>query len=321
MNSSGIIAVIAAIVFWTPSVIAQSYPSKPIQMILSTTPGAGTDLMGRTLAERLGERMGPIVVINNGAAAGLVAAQLAKRAAPDGYTLLFTNDNLVLMQALGASADIDVVRDFEPIVLGGSNDFYLVVTGEAMAASTALDLVRMTKEKPGKFSYATPGVGAPHHLGMELFKQRTGADILHVPFKGMGPALPDLLAGRVQVTMTGLPAVDAYVSSGKIKLLAVAAQARSADHPNIPTLREAGVPNVEIQGYNYLVAPLGTPPPILARLNSEINEILKSPQVRADLARRGTMPAGGTAAELRKKLQTETEKWTQVVKTAGIRPE
>jgi tripartite-type tricarboxylate transporter receptor subunit TctC len=311
----------AAAILCAAQSAAQTYPVKPIQLIVSSAPGAGTDLMGRTVAERLAERLGSVVVTNNGGAAGLIAAESAKRAAPDGYTLLFSNDNLVLMMALGSNRDINVLRDFELIALTATTDFFLVASGELLAANSALDLVRMAKERQGKLSYATPGVGAPHHLGMELFKQQTGVDIVHVPYKGMGPAMPDFLAGRVQVTMTGLPAVASYLGSGKIKVLAVAAPGRSPEQPEVPTLREAGIPNVEIQGYNYLAAPLGTAATILARLNSEINEILKMPQVRADLLKRGTSAAGGSAAELRKKLQAEAEKWTRVVKTAGIRPE
>ena len=298
------------------------YPTKPIQMMVSSAPGAGTDLVGRTVADKLGERLGvPVVVSNNGGAAGLIAAEAFKRAAPDGHSILFTNDNLILMMALGANKGMDVLRDFEPVVHTSVLDFYLVVSGEALGVKDAPDLVRLIKERAGKMSYASPGIGAPHHLGMELFKQQTGVDILHVPYKGMGPAMPDFVAGRVQLTMTGFPAVASYAGSGKIRILAVASGQRSADQPEVPTLREVGIPNVEIQGYNYAVAPLGTPAPILARINAEINEILKVPQVRADLAKRGTTATGGSSAELRRRLQGELEKWTRVVKLANIKPE
>jgi tripartite-type tricarboxylate transporter receptor subunit TctC len=304
------------------ALFAQSYPAKPIQMMVSSAPGAGTDLVGRTVAEKMAERMGvPVVVTNNGGAAGLIAAEQFKRAAPDGYSILFTNDNLVLMMALGANKGVDVMRDFELLVPATEIDFYLVVSGDALAAKGPQDFVRIAKQQAGKLSYASPGVGAPHHLGMELFKQQTGVDILHVPYKGMGVAIPDLLAGRVQVTMTGFPAVASYVGGGKVRVLAVAGSRRSPEQPDVPTLREAGIPNVEIQGYNFLVAPLGTPAAMSTRINAEVNEILKTPQVRADLAKRGTAATGGSQAELRKKLQGEVEKWTRVVKLAGIKPE
>ncbi len=298
------------------------YPVKPIQMMVSSAPGAGTDLGGRTIADRLAERLGvAVVVANNGGAAGLIAAEAFKRAAPDGYSMLFTNDNLVLSMALGSNREINVLRDFELVAPAGELDFYLVVSGAALGVNGAQDLVRLAKEQAGKLSYATPGVGAPHHLGMELFKQQTGADILHVPYKGMGPAMPDFIAGRVQVAMTGFPAVASYVSDGKIRVIAVASPRRSAEQPDVPTLREVGIPNVEIQGYNYVVMPLGTPAPIVVRINADINEILRMPQVRADLAKRGTLATGGTPAELRRRLQSELDKWTKVVKIAGIKPE
>lgn len=302
--------------------MAQAYPSKPIQMSVSTAPGAGTDLMGRTVAERLGQRLGTTIVVENRpAAAGLLAGQMFKRAAPDGYSLLFTNDNLVLMMALGSNKDVNVLTDFQPVSLASMTDFFLVVSGDALPMKTVTDLVRLAKQKPGALSYATPGIGAPHHLGMELFKQQSGADIVHVPYKGMGPAMPDLIAGRVQVTMTGFPAVSSHMKSGKLRILGVASPRRSPEQPDVPTLAEAGVPNVEIQGYNYAVAPLGTPPAIVARLNREINELLKMPEVQEELTRRGTAAAGGTPEQLMQKLRAEAEKWTAVVKRAGIKPE
>ena len=298
------------------------YPVKPIQLIVSTAPGAGTDLMSRTVSERLGPRLGTAIVVENrAAAAGLVAAQSMKRAAPDGYTLMFTNDNLVLSIALGTNKDVNVLTDFQPVILTASSDFFLVVSGDALAAKSAPDLVRLAKENPGRLSYASPGVGAPHHLGMELFKLQTGADIVHVPYKGMGPAIPDLLEGRVQVTMTGFPAVASHMKTGKLRLLGTPSARRSTEQPDVPTLREAGIPNVEIQGYNYMVAPLGTPAAVIARLNSEVNEVLKMPQVQAELSKRGTTAAGGTPEQLAQKLRSEAEKWTRVVKAAGIKPE
>ena len=298
------------------------YPVKPIQVIVGTPPGAGTDLVARTVSDRLATRLGTSIVVDNRVgASGLIAAQGAKRAAADGHTLLFTNDSLVLSLALGSSQDINVLTDFQPIVLAATIDFLLAVNSEVLPANTPLDLVRIARERPGKLSFATPGVGAPHHLGMELFKQQTGVDIVHVPYKGMGPAMPDFLAGRVQVVMTGFPSVASHMKSGKLRILGSATAIRSPEHPDVPTLREGGVPNVEIQGYIYLVAPLGTPGAIVARLNSDANEILRMPQVQAELAKRGTQAAGGTPEQLAQKLRSEAEKWTRVVKTAGIKPE
>ncbi|MFM9970990.1 MAG: Bug family tripartite tricarboxylate transporter substrate binding protein [Burkholderiales bacterium] len=301
---------------------AQSYPSKPVQLVVASIPGAATDLVARTLSDRLAERMGaPVVVTNNGGAAGLVAAQALKRAAPDGYSILLATDSLALMMALGTNRDVNVLRDFEMIVLNVVIDFYLAVSGDALGANGAQDLVRLTRTSPGKFSYASPGVGSPHHLAMELFKQQTGADLLHVPYNGIARAVPDLLSGRVQALITGMPAIASQLAGGKIKVLAVAASRRSPERPDTPSLAEAGIPNVELQGYNYALAPQGTPAAIVSRINAEINEVLKNPQVRTELTGRGTQGAGGTPGDLRKKLEGEVDKWTRVVKLAGIKPE
>lgn len=298
------------------------FPSKPIQLIVSAAPGAGTDLMARTLSDRLGQRLGtPVIVDNRPAAVGRVAAQGLRKAAPDGYTLMFTNDNLVLSLALGTALDVNVITDFQHIVLTATSDFFLVVSGDLLKATNAQEFVQIAKAAPGKISYASPGVGAPHHLGMELFKLQTGTDIFHVPYKGMGPAVPDLLAGRVQAAITGFPAVASQMKSGKLRLLGVASATRSPENPEVPTFREQGIPNVEIQGYNYLVAPLGIAPAIVARLNREINEILKQPEVQAELSKRGTTALGGTPEQLTQRLKAEAEKWTRVVKTIGIKPE
>jgi tripartite-type tricarboxylate transporter receptor subunit TctC len=156
---------------------------------------------------------------------------------------------------------------------------------------------------------------------MELFKQQTGAEILHVPYKGMAQAIPDMIAGRVQVTMTGLPAVASHMKSGKLRVLGVATSKRSPEQPEVPTLAESGIPNVEVQGFNYLVAPLGTPVPIVQRLNRETNELLKTAEVQEELTKRGTSAAGGTPEQLAQKLRAEVAKWSAVVKIAGIKME
>jgi tripartite-type tricarboxylate transporter receptor subunit TctC len=305
-----------------PPAVAQAYPSKPIQLIASSTPGAGVDLMARTLADRLGPRLGTsLVVENQGGAGGLIAAQAVKRAAPDGYTLLFTSANLVLQIALGANKDVNVLTDFQPVVLATIDDFFLVVSGEALEAKSATDLVALARKRPGGLSYATPGIGAPHHFGMELFKQQTRTSIVHVPYKGMAPAMPDMVSGRVQLTMTGYPAIASHMKTGKLRILGVASPRRTPAQPDVPTLAEAGVSGVEIQGFLYLVAPNGTPAAIVSRLNSEINQLLKMPELEAEIVKRGSTVGGGTPEQLAQTLRSEAKKWTGVAKAAGIKAE
>jgi tripartite-type tricarboxylate transporter receptor subunit TctC len=316
-----IVPLIASAAHLSPA-LAQAYPSKPIQFIVSSAPGAGTDYMARAVADRLGPRLGTSLVVENRVGAGgVIAGQAAKRAAPDGYTLLSTASDLVFQIALGANKDVNVLTDFEPVILTVTNDFFLVVSGEALEAKSASDLVALARKRPGSLSYATPGVGAPHHLGMELFKQQTKTFIVHIPYKGMGPAMPDMLAGRVHATMTGYPAIAGHMKSGKLRILGVASPRRSAAQPDVPTLAEAGVPGVELQGFLYVVAPKGTPAAIVSRLNSEINQLLKTPELQAELATQSMTPAGGTPEQLAQKLGSEAKKWTAVAKAAGIKPE
>jgi tripartite-type tricarboxylate transporter receptor subunit TctC len=300
---------------------AQDYPSRTITLIVSSPPGAGTDLVARTVADRLAPRLGTIVVDNRGGAAGLIGGEAVKKAGPDGHTLLFTNDSLVLQRALGQNPGFNVLTDFVPVVLAATVDFFLVASGDALAATTPQELVRLAKQKPGTLSYASPGSGAAHHLAMELFKQQTGADFLHVPYKGMGPAMPDVVAGRVQLVMSGFPAIAGHMKTGKLRILASAGPARSPLQPDLPTLKEAGIPNVEMEGYFYLVAPLSMPQAIVSRLNAEVNQVLAQPHVKAELLNRAVTAAGGTPQQLQEKLRSEVEKWTRVVRTAGIKPE
>jgi tripartite-type tricarboxylate transporter receptor subunit TctC len=303
------------------SATAQTYPSKPIQMIINNAPGAGTDLVGRMIAQGLEKRLGQSIVVDNRAGAGgIIGAEAAKRAAPDGYNLFFTSDNMPILQALTPEKTVNILTDFEPIALAGTVDFFLAVSGAALAANNAQDLVRIAKAKPGTLSYGSGGVGGPQHLGMELFKLETGTNIVHVPYKGMAPAMTDFLPGRVQVVMTGYPALSQYVSSGKLKILAAGGPKRSSLQPDLPTLREGGIP-VEVEGYFYLMAPKGTPAPILTRLNREMNEVLSQPDVRAGMAKRAITPGGGTAEQLLSKLRVEVDKWTKVIKAAGIKAE
>jgi tripartite-type tricarboxylate transporter receptor subunit TctC len=314
-------AVVLAMSAATP-LTAQTYPSKPIQLIVSSAPGAGTDLMARMVADRLGPRLGTSLVVDNRVGAGgLIAAQGAKRAAPDGYTLMSTSSDLVFQIALGANKDVNVLTDFQPLILTVTNDFFLVVSGEALEAKNAGELVTLARKRPGGLSYATPGVGAPHHFGMELFKQQTKTFIVHIPYKGMAQGVVDMLAGRVQVTMTGLPAVAAHMKSDKLRILGVASPRRSPAQPDVPTLAEAGVPGVELQGFLYLVAPNGTPAAIVSRLNAEINELLRMPELQAELAKQSMTAAGGTPEQLAQKLSSEAKKWTGVAKSAGIKAE
>lgn len=301
---------------------AQSYPDKPITIIVPVGAGAGTDFMARSLVEGLSAELGkPVVIENRGGSAGFLGTDVAKRAPSDGYTLLVAPDDVPLWRALGIHKSINVLTDFEPVALLGTVDFFLVVSGDALAAKVPADLVQLAKARPGVLSYASPGPGSPQNLAMELFKQKTGTDFIHVPYKGMGPAVPDVLAGRVQAMITGFPTIAAHLDGGKIRVLGAAYGQRSQQLPNVPTLAEQGFPNIEVQGYFSLLAPKGTPPAVINRLNAAVKKVLANPQVRDALQKRAMTPVGSTPEELRTKLRSEIDKWTAVVQAAGIKAE
>jgi tripartite-type tricarboxylate transporter receptor subunit TctC len=299
-----------------------AWPEKAITIVVGSAAGGGTDFVTRSLTEGLSAELGqPVLVDNRGGSAGFVAAEFVRRAPPDGYTLMVAPDDVVNWRALGVHKSINIAEDLEPVALLGTVDFFLVVSGTALAAKTPADLIRMAKENPGQLSYASPGVGSPQNLGMELFKQKTNTDFIHVPYKGMAPAVPDVLAGRVQVMITGYPTFSSHLESGKIRVLGAANSQRSAMLPQVPTLAEQGAADVGVQGYFSLLAPKGMPPAVLNRINAAVNKVLASASVRDALTKRAIMPVGGTPAQLRDKLRMEVDKWSKVVQEAGIKPE
>lgn len=306
-----------------PLCLAQPYPSRPIQLIVNNAPGAGTDLAARLVADRLNKTLGPVIVENRGGGNGMIAMEYVKKAAPDGYTLLAAADGAVTRQVIDPRITVDVLRDFEPVIAIGSVEFFFVVNTDAVPVRDMREFVRVARERRGALAYATPGVGAAHHLGMELFKLQAGFDALHVPYKGLALALPDLLAGRVQMTFTGYPAVASQMRKGgtALKILATGSLKRSALLPEVPTFAEAGVPGVETKGGFMLLAPAATPKAVIARINAEANRALALPEVMAEFARQTIAVEGGTPEELGRQMRSDIERWTRVIKAAGIKPE
>jgi len=302
---------------------AQDYPVKPIQFIVNNAAGGGTDVGARMIAERLNKSLGPVIVENRAGGNGVIAMEFVKKALPDGYTILAAADGAITRQVIDPRVTIDVLRDFEPVIAIGSVDFFFVVNTGVVPVKDLRDFVRLAKERRGGLAFATPGVGAAHHLGMELFKLQAGFEALHVPYKGMALALPDLLAGRVQMTFTGYPAVASQMRKDGtvLKILATGAPRRSPILPDMPTFAEAGVPGVEARGGFMLLAPAGTPKSIIARLNAESNKVLALPEVQADFAKQAITVEGGTPEELGRQMRSDIEKWTRVIKSAGIKPE
>ena len=303
------------------SAFAQSYPARPIRMIVAYPPGGGTDIVGRMMGQKLGENLGQTVVVDNrGGATGNIGTEIAARATADGYTLLMGN---VAPNAINVSLfkklPFDPVKDFAPVSLVAVTPNILVVQPSS-PVKTVKDLIALAKSKPGTLNFPSAGVGSSSHLAGEMLKSMAGIDMVHVPYKGGGPALVALLSGQVQLMFATLPAAMPHVKSGKLRPVAVTTSHRSQALPELPTIAESGVPGYEAATWYGLLAPAGTPKAIVDRLHAEIVKILAT-DTRQRLAAQGFEPAGTTPAEFAGYIKSEIVKWGKVIKDAGIRPE
>src|SRR5438067_8475400 len=300
------------------SAAAQDYPSRPIHIIVPYTPGTGADILSRVLGPKIAERWKAAVVTDNRpGATGNIGADAAAKAAPDGYTLLLTATSFTTNPAL-KPAPFDPVKDFAPIALlaTGALGVYL---NPQVPAKTAREFVSMVKSQPGKLYYSSPGNGGPQHLAMELLKLETGMDIVHVPYKGAAGAISDLVGGLVQAMISALQTVAPHVEAGRLRMLAVMSGHRAAAFPDVPTLKEAGLPDLEVETWYAMFAPEGTAGAIVDRVNRGVNELLKERDVREVLAKQGLDPAGGTPQALGERVKRELASWTRVVKAAHIK--
>lgn len=298
---------------------AQTYPNRPIRWIVTYPPGGPTDAVARTVGAELTKAWGQQIVIDNRAGAGgVIGTDLAAKAAPDGYTLLFgTSAGLTINPALSSKLPYNALKDFAPISLLVLNPQILVLNNAVPAASVK-ELIAYAKANPGKLNYASVGQGSPNHLGMELLKALAGIDMVHVPYKGTGPAITDLLGGQVQLMFNSMPSVLPLVRSGKLKGIAVGSAQRSAAASDIPTVAEAGVPGFENVTWYGMFAPAKTPHDIVVKLNRQVVAILADPQMAQRLAAQGAEPRSSSPEELVKFMQVESERWKKVIKTANI---
>jgi len=301
---------------------AQSFPSRPVTLTVGFAPGGGTDTAARIIARKLTENIGQAVVVENKAGAGgNIAAQQIATAAADGYTIHLTSVGpMSVAPAMYKNLPYDPKKDIAPITMGVMFPNVIVVH-PGLPVKTLADYVALAKSKPGELNYASSGVGGAGHLAGELFKQRAGIDVVHVPYKGGGPAMTDLLGGRVTmypaVPSTALP----HVEAGKLRALAITGPSRIATYPGVPTVAESGYPGFEASNWYAFVAPAKTPPEILDYWNRELNKVLRDPQIKAELAKHGLDPAPGTREELARYIDKETEVWGRVVREAKIQPE
>jgi tripartite-type tricarboxylate transporter receptor subunit TctC len=324
MKSSSLTKFLLALVavVGTPCLQAQgtgSYPNRPIKMVVTVPPGGAADFIARLLAAKLSASMGqPVVVENKGGASGALASDFVARAAPDGYTLL---QNSITTHGIGpflvAKLPYDPVTSFAPITMLASLPLIMTVNAELPAKNLA-DLVALAKQRPGKLAFASSGSGGAPHMAGELFKIAAGVDLIHVPYRGSGPAVTDLAGGQVQIMFDGAPSLLPQITAGKIRALAAASPQRNPLLPDVPTFAESGYPSVNVALWYGLMAPAGMPPDIIARLNREVNQALKSPDVLEKFAAQGAEPLGGTPAEAASYIRREMDRWGPVVKKAGI---
>lgn len=312
--------VLAALVLAPVTLRAQSYPSKPIRLIIPFPPGGSTDILGRSLAQKLSEVWGQQVLVDNrGGAGGTIGADLAAKAPADGYTLLMGHiGTLAVNVALYPKLSYDPVRDFAPVSMVALVPNVLVVH-PALPVKNVTELIAYAKANPGKLNYSSGGNGSAAHLAVEYFKLQTKTEIVHVPYKGTGPSVTDLIAGQVSMTMTGAPAVMPHVQSGRIRALGVSSPQRIPALAQIPSVAEAGVPGFDATQWYGVVAPAGTPKEVVAKLNAEIRKIMQSKEMLDRLNTEGAIAAAGTPEQFGAYIKNEIMRWGVVVKAAGMK--
>ena len=303
-----------------PAGLAQSYPAKPIRLVLPYPPGGGSDTIARPLAQKLSEGLGQQVVVENrGGAGGNIGMEAVARSAPDGYTLVFAlTAQLAVNPGLYPKLPYDPIRDYAPITLLGSGGYILVVH-PSLPVKSVKELVAFAKARPGQIAYSSSGNGSGGHLAEELFNNMSGIRMLHVPYKGGGPALMDMIAGQVQLLFATQLASWPHVQSGRIRALAVSTAKRPASLPNLPTVAEAGVPGFDAGVWYAVLAPAGTSREIVMRLNGEIARVLNQPDYRNLLVNNTIDPIGSPPEELARTIKSEITKWAKVIKDAGVR--
>ncbi|MDB5757331.1 MAG: tripartite tricarboxylate transporter substrate binding protein [Burkholderia sp.] len=314
---ASVLAIAAAL--GATSASAQEYPNKPVKIIVPFAPGGSADVYGRAVAVHLQEVMKQTFIVENRPGAGsLIGTEAVAKSAPDGYTLLLMSNTHTVNESLFTAKSFDLMRDFVPIAPINYSDLVLVAR-PGLGANNIADLLKMAKAKPGSLSYASSGPGTPYHMAGELFKTTAGVSILHIPYKGSSNARTDVLGGQVDLMFDAVPTMAEFIRSGKVTALATTGKTRSEVLSNVPTMNEAGVPGYEAVIWLGLMAPKGTPPAIVARLNEEVGKFVSEPQTVQAWAKQGTTPMKMTPTAFSKFMQDDITKWAQVVKVSGAK--
>ena len=316
----GAVVTLASLAFALPAQ-AQDYPTKPVRIIVPFAPGGSADVFGRFLAQRLQESMGQTFLIDNRPGAGsVIGTDAVAKSAPDGYTLLLMSNTHTVNESLIPSKPFVLMRDFVAVAPINYSD--LVLVGKAaLPQSTLPDLIKAAKARPGGLSYASSGPGTPYHMAGELFKVMAGVSIVHIPYRGSAGARTDVLGGQIEMMFDAIPTMTEHIKSGKVKALATTGKLRSAVLPDVPTANEAGVPGYEATLWLGLMAPKGTPPAVVAKLNAEVAKITSNPEVRRAWLSQGTTAMTMGVDEFGRYMNDDIAKWARIVKFSGAKAE
>src|SRR6266849_10049483 len=310
----------AVLLLLSGAALGQAFPVRPVRLVVGFTPGGGVDINARLLAAKLSELFGQQVIVDNKPGAGTnIANEYVARSAPDGYTLLFNSSAFAVNLALYRGPPY-ALRDFSGVSVF-SESVNLLVVSSSLAARSLQDLVALARERPGALNYSSAGAGTSQHMAAELFKLRTGTDIVHVPYKGSAPALTALIAGEVQLSFSNTVAINQHVRAGRLRALAVAGARRTGLMPDVPTMKEAGVEGVEVPLWFGMLAPAATPREIVRALAAGVAKAASSPDTRKRLLEQGAEPVGNTPEEFDRLLREDVARWAEVVKVSGARAE
>jgi len=307
-----------AVLLFIPVAQAADYPIRPVKIVVPYAAGGGGDVLARLFADKLKTRLGQPVIVDNKAGAGtLIGSEFVAKSAPDGYTLLLTTNSLIIAPIMNAAAKFDPVKDFVPLAPIGAMAMVLAAN-PALPANNVTELVAYMKKNPGKVSFGSSGAGGITHLSGELFKSRAGVSMTHVPYKGAGPALVDLMGGQIDLLFDAMVTAYPHIKSGKLKAIGMSNPTRWDGAPDIPTLNESGLAGFEVSGWYAIFAPAGTPASIAQRLNAEASEIIKDPDFSAKLQTLGLTPMGGDLEGFRKVVSNDFITWQKVIKSGNI---
>jgi tripartite-type tricarboxylate transporter receptor subunit TctC len=301
-----------------PTIAQAAWPDRPIRLIVPFAPGASNDILARAIAIRLSERLGqPIVVENKGGAGGVVGTEYVANSSPDGNTLLFVSISITTNAAIKKTLPYDVVKDLQPIGEVGAGPFVVVVSN-ALNVKTLQEFIDLARAKPNSINYGSAGVGGINHMGTELFAAAAKVQLVHVPYKGMGPAFNDLIAGNLQMGLPSLSSVVQHIHAGTMRGLAVTGKHRSSLAPELPTADEAGLPGFELEAWWGVVGPAKMPPAVVKRLNEELNIVLEMPEMQETLKLEGATAHPGTPEDFGNLIRADLERWKEVVANAHI---